>query len=315
MTTPTEPGHPGAGATTSGAGASARPAVITRIAVGVDGYPEGRDAVVLGAAIARATEAELMLVSVYSAPLFPAPPELSSTSLRKEAEASLFRVREASAPTARIVVESDSSIARALHRIVHRDHRDLLVLGSSRQGSEGHVRIGKRTRQLLCHFECPLAIAPRGIHGGPELELRRIGVGYDGEEESEAALALAASIASTSGAELDVRAVVDDRVPLLLRSAVSGLASTEWSDGLEAAEKDLHARAVAAAQAAGATATVDVLRGRPANALLELSGKVDLLVVGSRRWGPTARLVLGSTGEALMHDASCAVLAVPRPES
>jgi nucleotide-binding universal stress UspA family protein len=38
-------------------------------------------------------------------------------------------------------------------------------------------------------------------------------------------------------------------------------------------------------------------------------------VIGSREWGPTARLLLGSTGEALMHDSACAVLAVPRPSS
>jgi nucleotide-binding universal stress UspA family protein len=55
------------------------------------------------------------------------------------------------------------------------------------------------------------------------------------------------------------------------------------------------------------------LRGRPADRLLELCADVDLLVIGSRRWGAVARLMLGSTGEALMHDASCPVLVVPRP--
>jgi len=57
----------------------------------------------------------------------------------------------------------------------------------------------------------------------------------------------------------------------------------------------------------------EVARGRPASALLELSRGVDLLVIGSRRWGMVARLVLGSTGEALLHDAECPVLVVPRP--
>jgi nucleotide-binding universal stress UspA family protein len=33
----------------------------------------------------------------------------------------------------------------------------------------------------------------------------------------------------------------------------------------------------------------------------------------SRRWGPVSRLLLGSTGEPLMRDAGCAVLAVPGP--
>jgi hypothetical protein len=41
-----------------------------------------------------------------------------------------------------------------------------------------------------------------------------------------------------------------------------------------------------------------------ADSLRELSGDVDLLVIGSRRWGPMARLLLGGTGEALVHGAT-----------
>jgi nucleotide-binding universal stress UspA family protein len=63
----------------------------------------------------------------------------------------------------------------------------------------------------------------------------------------------------------------------------------------------------------GVEAQTDILRGRPADALLELSERVDLLVIGSRHWGPVARLLLGSTGEALAHDAACPLMVVPRP--
>jgi nucleotide-binding universal stress UspA family protein len=35
-------------------------------------------------------------------------------------------------------------------------------------------------------------------------------------------------------------------------------------------------------------------------------------VIGSRRWGAAARLLLGSIGEALMHSARCPVMVVPR---
>ena len=41
------------------------PATVSRIAVGVGGYPEGKDAIVLAAAVARATQAQLMLVAVH----------------------------------------------------------------------------------------------------------------------------------------------------------------------------------------------------------------------------------------------------------
>ena len=55
-------------------------------------------------------------------------------------------------------------------------------------------------------------------------------------------------------------------------------------------------RALDAVKETGANAEVVADAGRPADALLELSGHVDLLVIGSRRWGPAARALLGSTG-------------------
>jgi nucleotide-binding universal stress UspA family protein len=286
---------------------------LTRIAVGVDGYPEGRDAVALGRAIAHVTGAELMLVAVQPEPLVVLPPGMDSKSLREQAEKTLREVRHSLAPDARIVVETDLSVARALHRVVRREHRDLLVLGSSRHAGDGRVRAGKRARQLLCSFECALAVAPRGMHARPEVRFRRIGVGYDGGPESDAALAVASSIALAAEAELHVRAVVDDRVPVLLRSALGGLVSTEWRDAVQDEKNRLEEQARAAAHLTSAAAQIEILCGRPAEALLALSRELDLLVIGSRRWGPAARVLLGSSGEALLRDGACAVMAVPRP--
>jgi len=293
---------------------SRRP-VIARIAAGIDGFPEGRDAAALGQSLAKATGAELMLVAVHSSAPLPVPPALSYSNLRKQSQLVLRDVRDSLAPGARTLTATDYSVPRALHRVVHRHHRDLLVVGSSRQGAEGHVRIGKRTRQLLCHFECALAVAPRGLHANPQRGVRRIGVGYDGSAESDAALRLAASIATGAGVDLHVHAVVDDRVPVFARSVLSGLVENEWNEAITAEMGEIRARAVAAAERTNTPFDVEVARGRPADVLLKLSENVDLLVIGSREWGPTARLLLGSTGEALMHDSACAVLAVPRPVS
>ena len=40
---------------------------------------------------------------------------------------------------------------------------------------------------------------------------------------------------------------------------------------------------------------------------------LDLLVVGSRSYGPVKRLVLGSTSEYLERHARCSLLVLPRP--
>jgi nucleotide-binding universal stress UspA family protein len=287
---------------------------ITRIAVGADGYPEGRDAVVLGAAIARATGAELMLVAVHPQPLLVTSRGTSWKSEEEQARTMLAEAREAHAPDARIVVATGQSVPRALERVVAREHRDLLVVGSSRHATEGRVRIGKRTRQLLGHFKSALAIAPRGLHERPDAPLARIGVGYDGGPESQAAVALAGSIAVSAGAELRVLGIVDDRIPAITWSAMSGSpVVSQWEEAMDAEVESLRRRAIAAAGVTGASVQTEVLRGRPADALLELARDVDLLAVGSRRWGPVARVLLGSTGEALLHDAPCSMLLVPRP--
>ncbi len=307
---------------------------LSRVAVGIDGYPEGRDAAALGAALARATGAELMLVAIHPEPLVVLPEGLDWTGLRNHALRTLREVRDSLAPDARVDVETDLSVSRGLRRVVRRDHRDLLVMGSSRHAPDGHLRIGKRTRQLLCHFECALAVAPRGMHTLSEHPIARIGVGYDGGPEAKAALTLAGSIAAVSGAQLTVCGVVDDRIrtvgfsqvasgPVVASdvgtseaagSIVAGEGATPaWEALVEATERSLRSELEQAAGATGATVKTEVLRGRPADALLRLGADVDLLVIGSRRWGPVARLMLGSTGEALMHDANCPVLVVPRP--
>ena len=300
-------------APTSRPESSPRRPTIARIAVGVDGFPEGRDAAALGQLFAEATAAKIMLVAVHSSAPLPTPRELSYSSLRDELQLELHGVRDSLAPEARTLVVTDLSVARALHHVVRRHDCDLLVVGSSRRGPQGRVRIGKRTRQLLCNCGCALAVAPRGLHADPDRGLRRIGVGYDGSPESESALALAVSVATAADAHLHVLAVVDDRLPFFRRSALSPFVEDQWSEVIGDEMEQVRAQALAAGERIGASLDVGVARGRPADALLALSHEVDLLVVGSRRWGPTARLLLGSTGEVLMHDAACAMLALPRP--
>ena len=192
-------------------------------------------------------------------------------------------------------------------------HRDLLVVGSSRRGPTGVVSIGSRTRQLIDDLDCALAVAPRSLSERHPLRLTRIGAGYDGGPESRAALATAIQIASGAGAELTVRGVIDDRVPALGWPSVwMGEILESWEEMMDEEERGLRSDIERAVGAPGILVHIDLDRGRPASSLHELSKEVDLLVIGSRRWGPLARLVLGGTGERLVHGAECSLLIVPR---
>jgi hypothetical protein len=59
----------------------------------------------------------------------------------------------------------------------------------------------------------------------------------------------------------------------------------------------------------------DTVPGLAHEELAQLSHHVDLLVVGSRSYGPLRRLLLGSTSAKLVHEAACPVLVLPRGQA
>lgn len=285
---------------------------ITHVAAAVDPYPEARDAARLAATLAQAAGADLMLVSVEP-DLRLLVPGFDWKQMRKETQALLRITRDAVAPQARLKIETDLSVPRGLDRFVRNEQRDLVVVGSSRRGPAKTVCIGKRTRQLLGQLRCSLAIAPRGLSEQPGYRLRQIAVGCDAEPESMAALTVAAGLAAASGARLSVQGVVDDRIPLAWGGAWREAMTEAWTEVMASEIEALRRRLEGVASDLQADVTVEVDSGRPADALRKVSEHVDLLVVGSRRWGAMAHVLLGGTGEALAHSARCPLLVVPKP--
>ncbi|HEY2161565.1 MAG TPA: universal stress protein [Solirubrobacteraceae bacterium] len=284
---------------------------IELIAVGVDGGAADCDAALLATAIADAARAELILVAVHP-DLPPAVQRRMGTTETKALAAQ--NIRGFVAPGARTVVESDRSVGHALARVATREQVDLLVVGSSRRAPEGRVQIGRRAHQLLGAAPCALAVAPRGLCSHGKLELRVIGVGYDDTPEAAEALGQAGSLARAAGARLRVRAVVDDRLPYMGVMPGYGPELQEiWGDVVQPDVESLRADAERASLATGAEAVVEVGPGSPIRELVTLSREVDLLAIGSRHWGSPASVLLGGTGEELMHWASCSVMVTPRP--
>jgi nucleotide-binding universal stress UspA family protein len=295
---------------------SEAPVKLRQIVVGVNGKSEGRDAAALAGALHLATGADALLVAVLSDPLILPLAGANWKELHMTAETKLAETRDALVPDARVAIETDVSIARALGRVAARERADLIVVGSSSDADAGRVAIGKRTRQLIGDAQSSLAVAPRGLAEGGTPRIARIGVGYDGGPESEAALALASAIARGSGAVLAVRAVVEDMLPAFgLVGPGSAQLIGEWDSLVASNVETLRARAAEAARDTAAEATVEVQTGHSSEALLEFSKELDLIVVGSRRWGTVARLILGSTGEALVRGAACPIIIVPRADT
>lgn len=278
------------------------------IVAGCNGRDRGVAAVSLAQAIARATGARLTVAGVQ---LDPPVPFESYGTVHAEIEDALRHVRDRLAPGARVQVAPGLSVAHALVRLAEAENADLIVVGSRHRGRLRRIAESDHALQVLHGAACAVAIAPDPL---PErVDLRTIGVGLDDTPESRAALELAHDLARRSGARLVLRTVIDDEVPgpfglAWTLTAVEALEAERVGRMRVARERMEHA--VTACADVGADGTVDI--GHPAGNLTLLSEGVDLLVLGSRRWGPVRRLALGSTSERVIRHAACAVLVPPR---
>ncbi|MGO8904786.1 MAG: universal stress protein [Solirubrobacteraceae bacterium] len=276
------------------------------VIVGVDGHEGGRDAIALARLLVTPT-GRLALVHVRESGLFP--PTAEDEALEAEIDAPpyadsqrlLERERKATGVEAELIDVVDRTVGRGLHQLAERQRAELLVVGSHDRARFGRVLLRDDTRASLDGATCAVAIAPLGYArsaGG----LTRIGVGYDGSTESEDALALASELATEHRATVCALRVIPVPSPLSTRYG-----GTSWEDVLE---KDLkaHQEEMAALEAVKGEAKF----GFADEELVALSGQMDLLVVGSRGYGPLDRLMLGSTCRHLATHAHCPLIVLPR---
>ena len=181
---------------------------MTEILVGIDGSPGARDALAFATRVAEATGAALRLASVFpysDAPSRGAVPAYREF-LRSDAQILLDRAAAAvEGPATATEAIAHTSPPHALHDLAERTGAALVVVGSTRRGPVGRVVPGSTAERLLHGSPCPVAIVPRGYaQAGP---IETIGVGYDGSDESEVALAAACQAAHRFGAGLRVMRV------------------------------------------------------------------------------------------------------------
>jgi nucleotide-binding universal stress UspA family protein len=203
----------------------------------------------------------------------------------------------------------DGSPGKHLEELAERGEADLIVLGSTHRAHIGAVAPGSVAEHLLHGARARLAIAPRGYAEGDFARdrLRVIAVGFNGTLESQAAVDEAAELAALSASTMRMIAV-SAPVPQLGAAAAAQMPPD--------AAFDLQARVHDAAGKLPAELRVLPVheKGEPVAKLLERAGEgVDLLVLGSRGFGPVMRLLIGSVSARVIREAPCPVLVVPRP--
>lgn len=277
--------------------------MFENVLVGVDGRLGGRDAIALAGRLGEQGGA-VTLAHVFAGRFGPLGIDKDEAEEdRREALALLERERDEAGVKASLAAVQALTPGQGLHELAEEREADLLVLGTSHHGFLGRTVLGNDTRAAINGAPCAIAVAPAGYaaNGGP---FQTIGVGYDGSTESVAALQTARELAKEAGAK--VRALEIVSYPTYVFTGIV----PPVGEGIEELVEHADARMKALPGVEG-----HAEYGLSGQDLAEFSKEVDLLVVGSRNYGPARRLIVGSTASFLQGHARSPLLVLPRGTS
>jgi nucleotide-binding universal stress UspA family protein len=287
--------------------------VSKNIVIAVDATERSLDALAFGKLLADASEAPVVLLSVFPYHPLADPGGEELSRMRAEARTILLELGESAAvEVADVEVVPSNFVARELHRVTERETTGVLVLGSTSRGAAGRLLPGAMAERLMAGAAAPLAIATRAYAERPAAPLERIGVGFDGSDESRHALEAGRLLARSAGARLRVISVFE---PLTFGAIATGRTGGASVNELRRAELRSALDEVMAQQHGELAIEDRFLEGSASEVLAAESAGLDLLVTGSRGYGPRAAVLLGSTTHALMRTAACPGLVLPRGTS
>jgi nucleotide-binding universal stress UspA family protein len=185
-------------------------------------------------------------------------------------------------------------------------HAEILVLGDRGLGGFTGLLIGSVAVEVTAHASCPVIVVRGSEPDRPVPRPEPVVVGVDGSPTSEAATAFAFDAASLRRVPLVAVHVWRD---VLVDATMAPL--LDW-DVIDSDEREVLAERLAGWTEKYPDVPVRrlVARDRPARALVEESGRAQLVVVGSRGRGGFHGLLLGSVSQALLHHAHCPVAVV-----
>jgi nucleotide-binding universal stress UspA family protein len=281
-----------------------------RVVAAVDASERTLDSLALAKLISEAVGAPVGIVSVF--PYFPLadPSGEDLTRLRDEASTILRDLAEAGGvDPAAVEVIAGNVVPRELQAVSERDDTGAVVVGSTHRGPLGRVLPGSVGERLLTGSARPVAVAPRDYGRQPAKRLDLIGVAFDGSAEARDALELGCALARAAGGILRVISVFEPATFGAVATGRTGGASVNslLRSGLRKAFDEAVAERPDSPSVEGR-----FLDGSAHDLLAAESAELDLLVTGSRRYGPRAAVLLGGTTHALMRRARCPVLIVPR---
>lgn len=198
----------------------------------------------------------------------------------------------------------DGAAARVLFEASR--YARMVVLGHTGLGGLSGLLLGSVGVALTAHAHCPVVVV-RGYL--PAQSSLPVWVGVDGSAQSEAAIGFAFDAAARRGVPLGAIHGWDPP-PVPRRDTVPPLSYDPAA--IEAAERQLLDQDLAywRDKYPQVTAMASVVPVHPGQALVDVSRRAQLVVVGSRGLGEIRGPLLGSVGQQLLHHAACPVAVV-----
>lgn len=283
----------------------------THILVGFVDTPGGHDALALGVALADLhPSADLTVAAVRDA--FGTAEARAGGGAHgydhERAELDLVAARQAysTRPRTSFTTCRGASPSDGLRRLGDELHATTIVVGTSHRHGAARLAAGSTTEDTLHGARAAIAVAPAGFADRQHTGLEVIGIAYNGSPEAQRALSHAAAIATAADAQLRIFGVVEQNSVWYggYLGPVTGLDLRDY------VAEQLHG----AAQRVGGTIAVStqVLQGDATKELATAGAGCDLLVLGSRSYGPVRRALLGSVSTRLVRAPPCALLIIPR---
>jgi nucleotide-binding universal stress UspA family protein len=266
-----------------------------RVVIGFDGGRESRDALYLGAEMAQVLDAEIVLACALG-------PEIEFDVWAASHFAKVFDQARCEIPGRDFRVRRlrDVSAPAGLADVAADEQADVIVIGSTHRGSLGRMIPGGVGERLLRRTPCPVAVAPHGFADHQHFGLGVIGAAVDGSRESSAAFEVAADLAIRFEAKLRVITII------------SATASDDHVARTVLRDRGKEVQLEALAGLPGSLEIESTLEdGDPPAALARHGVDLDLLVIGSRGYGPLGRMLVGGVSTEVMRSAPCTVLVVP----
>ena len=281
--------------------------MFTTIVVGVDGLQGGRDALALAQRMGHLAGGGLVAVHVH--PYEPFPLRGLRTDIealaQDEAQTLLEGQLAEAGVQARAIATAETSPGRGLHRIADGLEADLIIIGSPHRGALGRVVAGDTARAVIQGASARSSSRARAPRRSPEKSWasattarRRAAPPSPGRSASPSPSAPPSTFCAPPSPRRASRpasrtASTGSPSPPIASSTPRGSWLRPWPNSATAPP-------------------AKPSPARPATSWSRLSQQVDLLVLGSRGYGPLRRALLGGSADRIVHGAACPVVVVPR---